>query len=127
MNKTILTMVFTIAATLILVTAASAQNWRLAADIPFDFNMGDVKMTSGKYTVQLNGNTTLLIQSADNQKSVFTLSNAGVTRDPRSSRLVFQVYGDRYFLSAVSWADGPSRTLLPASLERLTAKNTRSR
>ncbi len=123
MKRTILSAFFTIGTGLILVTTASAQYWRLAADIPFDFNVGDAKMSSGKYTVQMLDNT-LLIRSENNQKAIFTLSNAAITpQDLRRASLVFNHYGEEYFLSAVSWPEGPSRALPKTSLEIQAAKN----
>ena len=41
--------------------------------------------------------------------------------------LVFNNYGDQYFLSTLSWPDGPSRMLRPASIEGKAARNIEAR
>ena len=124
MKRTILSAFFTIGTALILVTTASAQHWTLAADIPFDFKVSDSEMSSGKYTVQMLDNTVLIIRSEKDQKAVITLSNAAITpQDLRRASLVFNHYGEEYFLSAVSWPEGPSRALPKTSLEIQAAKN----
>jgi hypothetical protein len=103
---------FTIAITLILTTTAFAQAARLSVDIPFDFNVGNVQMSSGKYTVKALSATTLQIKSAESDRSVVSISNIAATpQDLKTSQLVFIQYGNRYFLSAVDWLKGSSREL----------------
>ena len=126
MKTTILRALFTIGTALILVTTASAQSRTLAAHIPFNFNVGDVKMSSGKYTVEMLGSpTALVIRSAEDQKAAISLTIVAITPQDlkRGGRLVFNHYGDEYFLSEVSWAEGPSRALPATRLEIQAAKN----
>jgi hypothetical protein len=119
---------FAIVITVVLVTTSFAQSPRLSADIPFDFNVGDVKMSSGRYTVKALSATTLLVKSTDSGKWVVSLSDAATTpADLKSAQLVFTQYGDRIFLSAVDWAKGLSRELPRTKLEIQAARNARTR
>src|SRR5262249_32516055 len=117
-----------IAMTLIAVMTGFAQSARLSAHIPFDFNVGDVKMSSGKYTVKALNSTMVMVKSSDSEKVVVSLYNAATTpQDLKGSQLVFTQYGNQYFLSAVDWAKGLSLELPPTKLEIQTAKNIGTR
>jgi hypothetical protein len=119
---------FAIAITTVLATASFAQSAHLSAEIPFDFNVGDVAMSSGKYTVKALSQTTVLIKSTESGKSVVSISDAATTPpDLKKAQLVFNRYGNRYFLSAVDWAKGLSRELPLTKIEMQTARKTGGR
>ena len=119
---------FAITITTVLATTSFAQSARLSAEIPFDFNVGDVAMSSGNYTVKALSQTTLLVKSNDSGRSVVSISDAATTpQDLKKAQLVFNRYGDRYFLSAVDWSRGMSRELPLTKLERQAARKTGSR
>ena len=104
------------------VVSANAQSKKLAADIPFDFTVGNQTMTSGEYSVRsiTNDGAGLVIKSDDTGKSVIRLSNSiDPQRNNTQARLVFHKYGQRYFLAEV-WAGGLSegRQLLESRDER---------
>ncbi|HEY3027520.1 MAG TPA: hypothetical protein VGJ55_15325, partial [Pyrinomonadaceae bacterium] len=104
------------------VVSANAQSKKLAADIPFDFTVGNQTMTSGEYSVRsiTNDGTGLVIKSDDTGKSVMRLSNSiEPQRNKTQARLVFHRYGQRYFLAEV-WTGGDSegRKLLESREER---------
>jgi hypothetical protein len=118
----------TIAITLIAVMTGFAQSARLSADIPFDFNVGEVKMSSGKYTVKALSPTMVMVKSADSERSVVSIYNMATTpQDLKGSQLVFTQYGNQYFLSAVDWATGLSLELPITKVEIQTARNTGTR
>src|SRR2546423_1241224 len=118
MQKTIIRTFCALAVTLIVVTSAIAHDWKMSADIPFDFNVGDTRMTSGKYTVESVSNGAVVVRSAQGKQAALSLSNAVITpRYLNTARLIFNKYGEQYFLSTMSWPDGPSRTLPPANVE----------
>jgi hypothetical protein len=122
MNKTFLIALSALLA-LTFATGTFAQGWKLAAEIPFDFTVGDVKMPSGRYTVQLSAGQTLLIKSSDDHNAVISFSNEMMPpRNLKQGRLVFNAYGDRYFLSTVSWPQGPARMVPPSKFELRIAK-----
>src|SRR5207244_11097104 len=74
------------------VVSANAQSNKLAADIPFDFTVGNQTMTSGEYSVRsiTNDGSVLVISSNDTRKSAVRLSNSiEPQRNNTQARLVF--------------------------------------
>jgi hypothetical protein len=103
---------FTISA-LAAATGLVAQEPAAKANIPFNFTVGDTSMPAGEYTITASPNTHIVrIQSADRQHADLAL---GYRSDPNpkvSPRLVFDRYGDFYFLRRIE-----SRTTGSLNLE----------
>ena len=84
-------------------TVASAQaqtGYQMTANIPFDFTAGETSLRAGIYSIKLISQDTLLVSSSDGKKSVLVLARQAEhvgTRKP--ARIIFNRYGDRYFLS----------------------------
>ena len=76
---------------------------QLEADIPFTFHAGGVKLPPGKYIIHVLDGSDLgqmEIQSADGRTSaLFQVREALDSTAPKKSELVFNHYGNRYFLS----------------------------
>ena len=92
----------------------------LVVNIPFDFVVGGKTLPAGEYSVKTTGpeRTLLLIDRKDAYASVFMGTNAIIASEPKSeSKLVFNRYGDRYFLSLV-WTAGNSRGRLLLESDR---------
>src|SRR5262249_24031437 len=83
-----------------------AQAAIMKASIPFNFNVGDVSLTAGEYTVRVVGNSVLWVQSKDG-KSVANMMTMPVINNGGGSstrgKLVFTRYADQYFLSRAFW------------------------
>src|SRR3974390_2089805 len=80
-------------------TGAIAQQPELKANIPFDFTVGNTWMPAGEYTITTPTQMVLQFRSAGHVASIVGIeshyeSNAG-------RRLVFDKYGDQYFLHKV--------------------------
>ena len=75
----------------------------LEADIPFQFHAGDAKLPAGRYTIHRlddSNEAVLEITSADGKVSaVFSIEASQASTTPVKSELIFNKYGDRYFLS----------------------------
>jgi hypothetical protein len=104
---------------------AQAQD-RLAVNVPFDFVAGSSYLPAGEYTIQVSAPThsIILISRKDSTTSAFINTNSAVSSQPQSeSKLVFNRYGDRYFLSQV-WEEGNSegRQLLKSGREKEMAQ-----
>lgn len=107
---------------------AQAQQ-SLVVNVPFDFVAGNTQLPAGEYTVKISVPTysMVLISRKDATTSAFINTNAAVSSTPQAeSKLIFNRYGDRYFLSQV-WSEGNSqgRQLLKSAREKeiaLTAK-----
>jgi hypothetical protein len=95
-----------IAATLLAVTAltahmgASAQS-KLQATIPFDFTVGENRLPAGTYVIDYIQPQTILLRCPQKHKSVFVVltSTDEVLQSPH--KVIFNKYGDQYFLSEV--------------------------
>ncbi len=76
---------------------------QLEADIPFTFHAGGAKLPPGKYVIHVVDNSDLTqmeIQSADGRTAaLFGVREALASTEPNKAELVFNHYGNRYFLS----------------------------
>jgi hypothetical protein len=77
----------------------------LEVDIPFQFHAGNAKLPPGKYTIHLLENTDLTVMeiiSVDNSTSaLFEVGRTQASSAPAKSELIFNKYGNRYFLAKV--------------------------
>jgi len=74
----------------------------LEADIPFQFHAGNAKLPAGKYIIRALDNTDLgamEISTADGSAAALLEVRPTQTKSsPVKSELIFNKYGDRYFL-----------------------------
>jgi hypothetical protein len=122
-------MVGVMAATVLASARVASAQQHLIVTVPFDFAAGTSSLPAGDYTVQAEANGILRILNRDNTKiSMFVPANVAVGNGIQTqSKLVFNRYGDRYFLSQV-WTEGDSRgkQLMKSDREKeiaLSAKN----
>lgn len=93
----------------VMLTATSVyaqSDMRLKVNIPFEFSVREKILPAGEYIVSQIARDTLLIRSVDCSASdmfLTTPTQAGTT--PNQSALVFNRYGDQYFLSKVWTAE----------------------
>jgi hypothetical protein len=83
----------------------------LVVNIPFDFVAGNVTLPAGEYSIKVSApeRVLLLMDRKNPASSAFMNTNTVVmTEIQTESKLIFNRYGDRYFLSQV-WAAGSSR------------------
>lgn len=92
---------------------AQSLEYRLTANIPFEFSVANKKLPAGKYWIsraqQSQGDTVLQIRSAKgNGEGAVRLTFPVNSLHPMSSAsLIFNRYGNEYFLSEV-WPKGGS-------------------
>ena len=90
---------------------ASAQT-TLVADIPFDFTICREQLPAGKYRVERMSATStnlLLVRGEDNRPSEIACTrDVQSTKRSDTAKLIFNRYGDQYFLSEI-WL--PGRTI----------------
>ena len=115
----------------LILTAVSvcAQSERSGVlNIPFDFIVQGKTLPAGKYTIEPNRrdyDKVWLVRSKDGRTSVlFTTMRVQSRETQESAKLIFNRYGDQYFLSQI-WTPGShsGRELLMPRLERELAKN----
>jgi len=93
----------------LMATQATAQSTKLVADVPFDFTVCHEQMPAGKYHVRpiTSANPNVLIVHSEDNRSIEIVCTQDVqsqTAAP-SGKLIFNRYGDQYFLSQM-WLPG---------------------
>ena len=75
----------------------------LDVNIPFQFHAGNAKLPAGEYRIHMLDDSDLAlmeISSADGSTSaIFQVREADTKSTPEKSELIFNKYGDRYFLA----------------------------
>jgi hypothetical protein len=84
----------------------------LEVNIPFEFQAGNAVLPPGNYTIHMVDNTELAIMqitSKDNSSSaIFRVREKDLTSAPTQDEVVFNKYGDHYFLAQVFDGGDPS-------------------
>ena len=97
--------------------AVSAQSVTLQAKIPFSFAVNGKTLPAGEYSVYQGGSPgTMIIQGTDHKVGAVTIVRPPSKPSARveTARLVFNGYGDKYFLSQV-WTDDGQGSQLPVT------------
>jgi hypothetical protein len=75
----------------------------LEVNVPFQFHAGNAKLPAGKYIIHMLDNsdlTVMEISSADGSTSaLFEVQDAEANSTPAKTELIFNKYGNRYFLA----------------------------
>ncbi len=87
---------------IVAVGSAFAQQ-TLQFNVPFDFQIGKEKLDAGKYEMLVLSNSRYLLKSVETNEKVLISSNiqVGNERSVKSEKLVFNRYGDTYFLRQI--------------------------
>ncbi len=90
-------------ATLIYPNQAHAQLiGSMEADIPFQFHAGDTKLPAGKYIIRMLDDSDLTVMEISKPDgsvaALFQVHAAEANSSPRKSELIFNKYGNKYFL-----------------------------
>ena len=97
---------------------------RVEVNIPFDFSAGKATLKAGAYSIKRSSGNLLTIRSADGKTTA--LVNAPLTIGSRDSkageRLVFNQYGDQYFLSQIWLSVDTGRQLFTSGMETKVAR-----
>jgi len=109
------------------VTSVHAQrSERLVVDVPFAFTIGDTQFSAGEYSVTKanESSTVLMIRDGNGRNGIMFTTNPGNGKAGRTeqAKMVFNKYGDQYFLSSVHRPGGIVRTLKQSRRERNVEK-----
>jgi hypothetical protein len=102
----------------LLVSAQALDGEKLVTKVPFQFMVSGKVVPAGEYTVQsaFVGQNTLLIRERGGKTSLFSPASAIEARTAAGSdALVFNKYGDHYFLSAIKLEGNRTMYQLPES------------
>lgn len=111
------------------ISASAQTRGHLTANVPFDFQVGSRTLSAGEYTIlQLSSSDDglLLLSKGHKQGSLASTKRVDVTRTSRRSRMVFNKYGERYFLASIWDARGEGRILPQSASERSVRRETAS-
>ena len=102
-------------------TGLYAQS-KVEANIPFDFTVKGKTMPAGRYQLarNLSAPDTIEISNVSGGRSVLVVTYKALTAQPgaEAPRIVFNQYGNRYFLSELWTSDGTERRVTPAKMEQ---------
>ena len=91
----------------------------LEVNIPFQFHAGNAKLPAGEYRIHVLDDsdlTVMEISSADGSTSaLFQVQNTDANSTPAKSELIFNKYGNRYFLAKLFDEGNPSGSEVPKS------------
>lgn len=112
----------------LLLTAASAfaQDIHVRANIPFNFIVNKDTLPAGQYEVKAEGSSGSHVLAISNWEErtarLFLTNNVDSLANSSKTKLVFERYGDRYFLSQI-WVqgEGTGRELPKSAREREVA------
>ena len=96
----------------------------MTVKIPFDFVAGRSTFTAGEYDIRSIGSNTILVRSTSQTRAAMVMTYADMKlKAPEQSTLVFNKYGNRYFLrSAWTGGDRYGRLLMESPAERETER-----
>jgi len=80
---------------------AIAQGVVLKADVPFGFTVGDTYLPAGQYTLSSPTSGVVRVSNNDTNAAATVSTTHGFTDPGHGSKLVFEKYGERYFLHRV--------------------------
>jgi len=113
MKKPIISLIVAVSfgVALLATTLAAPVTVKIRAEIPFDFMVGKKRLPKGEYLIEsLNDAGTLTIRHAKKGKAVTFNTIRQKPTDSPKSKLVFNRYGDQYFLARI-W-DPSTETIL---------------
>ena len=84
-----------------LATCTGAIAQQLKANIPFGFTVGNTWMPAGEYTISSPLRQVVQVRSTDLARIATLVSSQSYNESKSGSKLVFDKYGDQYFLRRV--------------------------
>ena len=107
-----------------------AQSLRLTANVPFEFTVGSRTLPAGDYSIRTGVNQAIVqVQGFEAHTGALSLSWRVDVKDEdpaAATKLVFNRYGDKYFLSEVSDGYESIAMKLPVSHTQRELANTAS-
>jgi len=97
----------------------ASNSTEAVAEIPFGFQIANHALPAGTYAVEkMDAINVLVLRNRETGEAVMTATSATAYGKPGNPKLVFNHYGDRYFLSQI-WLDSSTgQVLAPCKLEK---------
>ena len=114
MKRNLIVALMLVALSLLTVTTSFAQN-KMRTDVPFAFQVGKTPLPAGTYTVSKIADHWIVIRNHQQSSQEALINYRDVEKGKtQSPKLIFQKYGQRYFLAEV-WNGGTMGMQLPES------------
>ncbi|MBV8437598.1 MAG: hypothetical protein JOY95_08820 [Silvibacterium sp.] len=94
---------------------AGAQDHAVKANVPFDFTVGNAHVPAGIYTISSTGSQSIIELRNESGKVNIFGSGYADGKSSETSKLVFDKWGNQYFLREVVCAHGDMSLELPVS------------
>jgi hypothetical protein len=127
--KRITAIAFFALATLVAASSAVAQEHAVKANVPFDFTVGSTHVPAGPYTIATadQRDSNLIVLRSDTGKVAILATAYADGQKSQAGRLVFDKWGDQYFLREIQCASVDMNLELPVSkAEKSTARQQAS-
>ena len=112
--KRITTMLLFTLAVCAAVGNVSAQDHAVTANVPFHFRVGISMLPSGSYTITSDSPNVVVIRNGEQHIAILSTVYAG-GKDSKKNVLVFNKYGDQYFLHEILSSSSGVNLEFPAS------------
>ena len=94
---------------------ALAQDRAVQVTVPFDFAVGNKLLPSGTYTITSESPDVIMIQSSDKHIALLATTSYDDHESRHGGQLVFDKYGDEYFLREILCRSAAMNVGLPSS------------
>ncbi len=122
--KRITAIAFCALASLVTAGSAMAQEHAVKATVPFDFAVGNSHLPAGTYTISSTdpGSSSGVEIRSDSGKITVLTSAFADGKQSKTGKLVFDKYGDQYFMREILCSDVDMNLELPVSKAEKQAK-----
>ena len=96
-------------------SAALAQEYSIQATVPFNFTVGSKQLPAGTYRITSARDNVVAIENRETQASILSAVSSDSEQPAKGAQLVFNKYGDQYFLREVLGGTAALNVSLPAS------------
>ena len=117
MKRNLITGILTTLTLLLLISVPSTYaQATIEVTVPFNFMIGKAEMPAGTYTINRLSSSAIEIKGSTTKKSAVSIVwSEGASASDSAAKLVFNRYGDSYFLSQVTRGSGANVMQLPTS------------
>jgi hypothetical protein len=98
-------------------SATAGDTIAIRTKVPFDFTVGDRQVPAGDYRFERIWSPRVILMSSFDRGTALSVPDSTVAGQAagRPNTLIFNQYGDRYFLREIRLGDGPGGVQLPRS------------
>ena len=103
------------------VGSISAQDRAVKANVPFDFTVGDKLLPAGTYLISAENDNVIKIENRDKHVTMLSTTTSD-GKESKTGELVFNKYGDQYFLHDILCSQAAMNMAVPVSKQEKRAR-----